>query len=347
MDIPENLFHIERSILGQDKIFPFHLYIYNPLNKTYNPFLFGNAPLENEKSELLKFILDRGGSLAIDLRQKKTFLANLELDEKDVPSLAEPVVHQLEVKRQEKLEKREKDLASGSFKPFAFKEEFSASIENDNYMPIIDYVRSEIELFDITLTHTVSLATFLSECLLNEDNYINRIVACSFMMAKNMDMKDEEALADITVAAFFAHLGHTQLDYSLTRLGYIQLNEYSAKSYRSHGGLAQHLIRKSGVEISERCLQIVQDHHERADGNGYPMQKAGAVLDPLALILGAISHLFEYHTGKITGKKVAMKSVIYNIKNKTFSSGLEFEFGDKIVENIVSLLIVDIENKAA
>ncbi|OUR99958.1 hypothetical protein A9Q84_02700 [Halobacteriovorax marinus] len=345
MKLPTNYFYIELEALGETKIFPFHLYIFNPTNNSYSAFLHANSPLTEDKIDFLEFILNKGGRLAVDMNQKRTFLTSSGLKEEEVPGLKEEEVHDLEVAREAHLKNlEEQSSTNGTVK---FKEDLKNSLAEDDFMAMIERVKHETLTFSVRKSHTVSLASYLSEILLTEDSFINRIVAVSYFMAKNCDMKDEEALADIICGAFFCHLGMTQMDYKLTHKAHLEYTNEEKKQYKKHPNLSHHLLNKCGVELSERCKNVIFQHHERNDGSGYPMEKTGDHIDQLSLILGAVTHIFEYSGGFTTGSKTDMITVIRNLKNKTFTAGLEFEFGDKIYENIINLLSTDTIEEAA
>jgi hypothetical protein len=64
------------------------------------------------------------------------------------------------------------------------------------------------------------------------------------------------------------------------------------------------------------------------------------------LLIGAVAHLFEFASGKINGNRQSFKSVIINMKNKNYISGLEYDFGNKIFDVIVNVINTDTkENK--
>jgi hypothetical protein len=344
MRIPNELFHIDFDHLKGQKIFPYHLFVFNPTNGSYSAFLFANSPLTEDKSSFLEFILNKGGELAVDMKQKKTFLVNTDLKEEDIPSLN---VEEHELERSRIENQNNLDMQNAMQGEVKFKEDLKKSIEEDNFLEMITRVKNEAMTFSVRKSHTVSLSSYLSEKLLVEDNFINRIVAVSYFMAKNCDMKDEEALGDILCAAFFCHLGHTQLDSKLTHKPHLEFTDNELKQYKKHPNLSHHLLNKSGVELSERCMNIIFQHHERADGSGYPMFKKGEHIDQLSLILGAVSHIFEYSYGHVTGTKTEMVKVIRNLKNKSFTAGLEFEFGDKIYESIINILSTDTVEEVA
>jgi len=331
-----DFFHIQIEMLENKQIFPFQIYVWNPMNNQYLLFLHGNSPLIKDKWQLLNFIIEKGGGIAILMDQKKTFLTSMELDESDVPSLASRPPTQLETARGDNIQAlRAREEEKGKF---SFKDNFMQAISQDDFTDIIEQARLEIIGLKITISHTVSLARFLCEELLYEDNLINRIVAVSYHFAKGCGIDDQASLGSIVCAAFFHHLGYTQIDHAILKRPQIELGDDWKKQYRQHPGLAQHLLKKSQVELDERTMAIILDHHERFDGTGYPSFKQGSYIDPLALILGAVGHIFEYKEGKVTGTKTPLQSVIFNIKNKTLTPGLELNFGDLVYNNLIHII---------
>lgn len=346
-------FIIEKEFLGDSRLFPFNLYIFNPIIKKFALFLYGNSPLTLEKKEILMFILQRGGALAISRRQKRTFLNHMELKEEDIPTLKNEKENELNthngdgIRENIKISKLNSESEDSKKEVFTLSSEIEKCLSEDNYMSLISLAREEIILFPQTISHTVSLATYLAKNVLVSDNLNNRICAVSYFIAKNADIKSTSALGDLVCAALFHHLGHTQLDHTYVVSNQIELNENDRKSYRKHAGLTQHILKKCKVDLSDRCIQIILQHHERFDGRGYPNSKMGASIEPLALILGAISHIFEYSSGRITGAPCTLKSVIHNLKSKNFVPGLEFEFGATIYDSLSYLINTEKQSKVS
>ena len=336
-------FHIEKSHLKDERIFGFNLYIYHPVSHTYTVYLYGNSPLTKEKIEFMDFMLSKGGQLAISHKQAKTFLRSMKWEQKDIPDLR--------VKEEDPLEARGRELkdilATESEELFPFKEILARASKSNDFLAIIKRARIEIMAFSPRISESVSLASYLADHLLKEDNQINRIVALSYFMAKNADMKDESTLGDLVCAAFLSHIGHTQLDLFYSQNACLKFSANQQNQYRKHPGLAHHLMRKSKAPLSDRVFKIIEDHHERSDGRGYPRGIIGSALDPLALILGAVSHIIEYSNGMVTGTPVPLTTVLRNLKEKTFAPGLEFHFGDTIYDNLVNLLTTPSEELQA
>lgn len=334
-----DFFIIDKVHLKEKRTFPFQLFIFNPAHKKYSMFLNGNRPLTKEHNDFLDYILERGGKLAVLKNQRKTFLIAQETDASEIPSLKERELHPLEKERIMNMKLKEMyDEKRGAF---SFQTEFELASQTDNYEPIIENARMDILTFSVTISPTVSLALHLAKTHLEKDTYINRIVAVSYLLAKNSNIVDQDALADIICGAYFAHLGLTQTPLTIARTPYNTLPEKERTLFQKHTILGHHLIKKSQINLSERCKKVILDHHERAAGNGYPSMKYGDQIETLSQIVGAVSHLFEYSSGKITGGKQSMKTIILAMKSKSFLPGLEFDFGEKVFQSIITLINTD------
>jgi len=307
-------------------------------------FLNGNRPLTKELEAFLDYLLDKGGKIAILKKQRRTFLSSQEIHESEIPSLQARELHELEKERIMNI--KLKEMFDEKHGAFSFQVEFEKACETDNFEKIIEYARIEILTFSVTQSITISFALQLSKQYLVIDNYLNRIVATSYFFARNMDIQDPSALADIVCGAYLSHIGYTQLPLTILKNDFLSLTEKERKLFEKHTILGHHLIKKGQLDISERCRKIILDHHERVSGEGYPGMKYGEQIEPLSLLVGSIAHLFEYSTGKINGRKMQMKTIIVNIKNKNYSPGLEFNFGEKVFNSLVTLINTDkIEEK--
>jgi response regulator RpfG family c-di-GMP phosphodiesterase len=334
-----DFFVIEKEHLKSKKTFPFQLFIFNPAFKKFSMFLNGNRPLTKEHESFLDYILEKGGKLAILKNQRKTFLVAQETSALEIPSLKERELHPLEKERLMNI--KLKEMHEEKVGAFSLQTEFELACTNDNFEKIIEKARIEILTFSVTMSPTVSLALHLTKTHLEKDNYLNRIVAVSYLLAKNSNIVDQDALADIICGAYFSHIGLTQTPLTIARTPYNQLPDKEKMLFQKHTILGNHLIKKSQINLSERCKRIILEHHERAAGGGYPSMKYGEQIEILSQIVGAVSHLFEYSTGRITGGKQSMKSIIIAIKSKSYLPGLEFDFGEKVFQSIITLINTD------
>ena len=341
-----DFFIIEREHLTSKKTFPFQVYIFNPINKSHTMFLNGNRPLTKDLDVFLDYLLEKGGEIAILKSQRRTFLSNQQLHESQIPSLRTRELHALEKERLVNI--KYKEIYDAEIKVFSFQTEFEEACSTDNFEKIIEYVKMEILTFSVTQSPTVSLALQFAKIYLNKDNFLNRIVAVSYLFAKTANIIEVEALADIVCGAYLSHIGYTQIPLSFMKTSTLSLSEKDKKLFEKHTILGYHLIKKGHLDISERCKKIILDHHERVSGDGFPSMKYGDSIEFLSLIVGSIAHLFEFSSGKINGNKLQIKNIIIAMKNKNFAPGLEMDFGEKVFNHLVSLINTDkIEEKKA
>lgn len=331
-----DFFSIEREHLLGKRVFPFQIYIYNPVHKNFNLFLNGNSPLTDELDLFLDYLLEKGGKLSILRSQRRTFLAEQELTESQIPSLGAVEQHELEKELYTNIKLRENFETKNG--PLIFQSEFELACETDDFSKIIEYARVEILTFSVTESKTVSLAIELAKVHLIGDDFLNRIVAVSYYFAKTLDIKDVTTLSDIIAGAYLSHIGYTQLSSKLLITPRNQLDAKDKALYEKHTILSNHLIKKSHLEITQTCQKIIMDHHERINGGGYPAMKYENTIAIEALIVGAISHVFEFSSGRMNGKSRTIKSVINSIKTKTHSKGLEFDFGSKVLKSLVTII---------
>jgi len=322
-----------RHLKGK-KIFPFTLYIFNSNTQNYTKFLTQNTPLIQAKLTILNITLRNNGRLAILIKDKDAFYKFAGLTDEQMNLDTKPDSIQGEAAR---MEAQNTSTEEG----FHFKDELDKAIKNDNYQDIISQVKNEINKFAPTISHTVSLARYLANSLMTEDNYTNRIAAVSYCFAKIINMKTEDVLADLICAAFFHNIGITQLHGAWAYHGSTKLNYDERKKFMKHPMISSHILKKIDLNLSARCFKIIVEHHERIDGSGYPQGKIGEQIEPLALLLGAISHIFEYSTGRITGEPVLLQIIIKSLKTKSYPAGLEYQFGDTIIETLTQLVDTD------
>lgn len=333
-------FFIDIEHLKKDQIFPFHLYVFNPANNKYATFLFANSPLIPEKRSFLEYVIKKNGKIAIAKGQKRTFLRHFEYKEDEIPDLAQKPLTEEEKEREAAIKILE---FSDKKDAFNFSSTLKQCEQNGDYMPLIRRAQKEIICFSLKKSHGVSLSVDLAKKLLETDSHTNRIVATSYFLAKTLNITSETDLSDLINAAFFHHIGMTQLETIASQRPWTELDPEQKKRHQRHPGLSLHLLKKSKVILSERTQNIIGQHHERVDGSGFPDNKKAEHIDTLSLILGVSSFLFDYHTGRINGNPQPMASIVRAMKNRNFTTGLEFEFSDTIIETLSS--IFDEENK--
>lgn len=330
----EAYFFIDLDVLPQqDAVFPFNIYIYQPQGNNFVVGLHANSAYTDEIRKNYELILQKGGKLAISYRQKRTFLANLNKKEEDIPSLKPKEKSELELKREQSMKE-----AEASKKDFLISTELKKAISENNFLDIIEEAKKQMMSLPLNVNSTVSNMIRFADLQMHEDNFSNRVVALCYFMAKSYKIDDPVDLGDLMLASFIYDIGLTQLDSKFLTTPLTTLNAQAKIDYNDHPVLAAHLIKKSGIKITTRCEQIVLDHHERYDGTGYPNEKFEPHLTKSAQILGLVDHALAFAEGKINGEKMPLDRVVSAIKNKAAIKGLEINFNQELADLFFSLL---------
>ncbi|HEV2110034.1 MAG TPA: HD domain-containing phosphohydrolase, partial [Gammaproteobacteria bacterium] len=103
--------------------------------------------------------------------------------------------------------------------------------------------------------------------------------------ARHLGMEKDE-IYEVGLGCLLMDVGKTQLPLTLL-LKPSPLTEDEWKLARSHVGLSKSILR--GMEgVTPRIMDMVQGHHERHDGSGYPEAKKGAGIPTFAKIAGIV-----------------------------------------------------------
>ena len=115
------------------------------------------------------------------------------------------------------------------------------------------------------------------------------VMVLSLMMARTLNMTEEEARL-LGTAALFHDIGKSGLPLEILSKKET-LSEGERRIYEHHSELGAEITKKAG--LADRVTQIILQHHEYADGTGYPKKLKLSQIDPLASLLLMTNH-YDY-----------------------------------------------------
>lgn len=144
---------------------------------------------------------------------------------------------------------------------------------------------------------------------------LNTLVLC-MMMAKVCHLSNEEAQL-LGLAAIFHDIGTQGLSSRLKQKK-SSFSALEATAYQRHVPLGLSMLRK--LQVPERLLTLVAQHHERADGSGYPQGLQLHAIDPLSHILLMVNAYDELcHGGDGYGSPSPIQKTPYEALASMFS----------------------------
>ena len=121
----------------------------------------------------------------------------------------------------------------------------------------------------------------------------DRVAEFSVLIGKKLGLSDED-LHTLHLGGLFHDIGKIGVpDSILQKDGKLTDDEYS--QIKQHPNIGVHIL--SNAEIFNDILPIVEHHHERYDGNGYPGRLAGENIPYLARI-AAVADSFDAMSSK-------------------------------------------------
>lgn len=103
---------------------------------------------------------------------------------------------------------------------------------------------------------------------------------------------DISLMTDLALAALLHDIGLSQVDAELACLPFQQMTASQISQYSRHVDASVVLAQAHGIGISPRVKVMLEQHHEKFDGTGYPKKLQGFHLDDVAQLL-AMAELLE------------------------------------------------------
>ncbi|MQL51046.1 HD domain-containing protein [Desulfofundulus thermobenzoicus] len=95
-----------------------------------------------------------------------------------------------------------------------------------------------------------------------------------------------EELEQLTQAAFFHDCG--KITWPSALVSKARLNNDDRKLVNAHPIAGEYYLREYWPDVPDTVCRIVREHHERADGDGYPNGLKDGQIHPLSVIVAAV-----------------------------------------------------------
>lgn len=190
-----------------------------------------------------------------------------------------------------------KNIVEG-YKQFILGIQNEAQINEKGVYEIRDLILKEIS------EHYHSISYIKQVCIENENYHvahnINVSTICALIGTK-IGLRPEE-LRSVTLAALIHDIGKLKLPYQVVlKPGRLTPKEFEL--YKLHVPLGYKIL-KDEIKIEPTVHRLVLEHHERADGTGYPKGLSSQDIHPLSQII-AVSDYYEDLTNSILNKEVS------------------------------------------
>ena len=111
------------------------------------------------------------------------------------------------------------------------------------------------------------------------------VTVLAMMMARSLEMSETESRT-LGMAALFHDIGKAEVPGKIL-LKKEALTKSEQSYYEQHSELGAQIAKKSGM--SDHVARIIMQHHEHADGSGYPKHLKAEQTDPLARLVSLLN----------------------------------------------------------
>jgi HD-GYP domain-containing protein (c-di-GMP phosphodiesterase class II) len=123
-------------------------------------------------------------------------------------------------------------------------------------------------------------------------------LVCLFSMAFEIGTPE-----DLAIAGLFHDIGIVGISTEVTPFDYKEkLSPEDQKKYEFHPENSLNLLKEKRITVSPKISEIIEKHHERSDGKGFPKNLPPHKV-PLEAQLLRFADLFEYCTRVSAGEK--------------------------------------------
>lgn len=128
------------------------------------------------------------------------------------------------------------------------------------------------------------------------------VAAFAVIFAMGVGYSEREALADIAFGAFLHDVGILAINPMLQQSPVESYSPEQQSQYAKHVTAALEFLKQNGIELTTPVRTIIEQHHERFDGHGFPQGIQGFQLDEKAQIVTLADLLHDLMQGMIDGR---------------------------------------------
>jgi len=141
-----------------------------------------------------------------------------------------------------------------------------------------------------------------------------------------------EGVSTLSTGSYFHDIGKLAIPIDiLNKVG--KLTEDEWKIIKMHTTLGAEMMRNHEIEKIRRAAFIVEEHHERYDGKGYPYGLKGEEISLEASIVSVVDAFDAMTTNRVYRDAMKIENAIHEIKG-----GRGTQFNPKIVDEFLKML---------
>lgn len=149
----------------------------------------------------------------------------------------------------------------------------------------------------------------------------------STLICRGLDWAGEKTINTLVIGALFHDIGLLQLPDSISGKELKEMTSAEMYQFQSHTALGASAM-KSLPGMNQGVLQIIEQHHERVNGSGYPLGLSGNRIYPLAKVVGLADEFASYIRKSGISPRAGLKGFVSSEK-------ILAQFDSELVKNLI------------
>jgi HD-GYP domain-containing protein (c-di-GMP phosphodiesterase class II) len=332
-----NFYKVLPDFFDLGKKYSFDIFLYDPMRSQRFVEIYATTELTQEHFDKWIELLGKGVYLQIHFKDKDSFFSEAFKTYDDLVS-ANPTYYKMLDLQESRLAKYEEE----SKKTFLLRTVLNDISKSNDYTILIERVRSEIMCMPLHKSDTVSICTEIVEKLFNRDILPVKMAALSYMLAKQNKISDIELLCSVVIASLVQNIGFGLIN-STFFANYKELEKEDI--YSKHPMLTIYILSKTGFEFDKNTKRLILEHHEQADGSGFPREKKEDHISYLSFIINLSDQMLMYSGGYINGRKTNLIKTIELFHKQVGTEGVNMSFPMRLTDSLGVFLLNDLEKE--
>jgi HD-GYP domain-containing protein (c-di-GMP phosphodiesterase class II) len=163
------------------------------------------------------------------------------------------------------------------------------------------------ELVNVAMQSHKSASTYQDLLMMQQEGieHSASVSTIAVIFALATGFVENEDLAEISMGALLHDLGHSVINMEIFLKPYVQFDETEMEEFKLHTSGGIQLLEDLGEAVPPLVRQVVEQHHERFDGKGFPAGISAFQVDERVQIVYLANQVDDLMSGRLVESKMS------------------------------------------
>ena len=172
----------------------------------------------------------------------------------------------------------------------------------------------------------------------NDLEHSTSVATLSVLFGMCTGYSEAKILADLAFASFIHDVGMTFLDPSLLGVSPAQFDAQQQQEFEKHIALGFEFLANAKIEITPDVKLIIECHHERFDGNGFPNKLSGFKIPEVSQLVSLADVMADILNMGFDGDKRTPQEALEKLDSMQNASGKPSYFNPELYSTVTQAI---------